>query len=123
MTCGIYAIQNSVNKRCYIGMSRYIEKRFATHKLNLKKGKHVNQAMQSDWDVFGAHCFEFEIVRECCLYLPTVDLCQLEREEISDSRKRGLFVYNKDPFWRERSASLSRQSKLAWEKLRLSTGE
>ena len=32
MTCGIYKIENQLNKKCYIGQSINIEHRFAKHK-------------------------------------------------------------------------------------------
>lgn len=57
--CGIYYILNTVNKRVYIGRSTDICTRFNQHRYALRKGGHVNRALQADWLEFGEAAFKF----------------------------------------------------------------
>lgn len=64
MTCGVYAIINTVNDKLYIGSSINIEARWAVHKSGLKRGngsKHLQRA----WNLYGNSIFEFVILEEC----------------------------------------------------------
>ncbi len=38
---GVYRIKNKINKKCYYGSSKNIEKRWKTHLNQLKNKKHV----------------------------------------------------------------------------------
>lgn len=62
---GIYAIENLVNGKIYIGQSRNIKKRLSEHKRNLRNGKHGNIHLQRAWDKCGPIGFEFKIIEEC----------------------------------------------------------
>lgn len=65
MTCGIYCIHNKINNNKYIGQSINIEKRFETHKYYLNRKSHHNQHLQSAWNKYGEHNFEFSILKRC----------------------------------------------------------
>lgn len=62
---GIYAIQNVVSGRIYIGQSIDVLGRFIRHRCKLKKGKHENLQLQRSYNKYGAAAFEFLIIEEC----------------------------------------------------------
>jgi group I intron endonuclease len=59
----IYQIQNLVNGWIYVGSTINERHRLARHLRHLKKGKHVNKALQFDFDEYGEENFEFSIVQ------------------------------------------------------------
>lgn len=63
--CGIYQIVNKVNGKVYIGRSKDIHKRWKSHISNLNKGKHINKALQQDWNEYEEDNFDFEVIRTC----------------------------------------------------------
>lgn len=65
--CGIYKIENLKNGKVYVGQSRNIEKRWAQHCEELKKGTHHNKHLQRAYDKYGTDAFRFSIVEECDL--------------------------------------------------------
>ena len=62
---GIYCIENMINGRKYIGLSRNIEQRWNEHRSKLRRGKHANIYLQRAWDNFGENVFKFYIVEIC----------------------------------------------------------
>jgi len=62
---GIYRIKNKVNEKCYYGSSKNIEKRWRTHKNQLRKNAHINTYLQNAWCKYGEENFVFEIIEEC----------------------------------------------------------
>lgn len=62
LTCGIYKIENKVNKKVYIGQSIEIERRWQKH-LNAKDDFVIHKAIQK----YGKNCFSFSILEECKL--------------------------------------------------------
>jgi group I intron endonuclease len=62
---GIYRIRNLINDNCYYGSSKNIEKRWKTHKNQLRRKKHINSILQSAWNKYGEENFIFEIIEEC----------------------------------------------------------
>ena len=63
--CGIYCIENVVNKKKYIGQSRNIQKRFKDHIKALRQGIHKNHHLQSAYDYYGESNFNFYVLEEC----------------------------------------------------------
>ena len=62
---GIYCIENTVNNKKYIGLSRNIEQRWNEHRSKLRRGKHVNIYLQRAWNYYGEDAFNFYIVEHC----------------------------------------------------------
>lgn len=99
---GLYVITNAQTKKQYIGKSVNIKTRFILHLRNLEKQKHVNQLLQSDFDLYGSNVFsvviQFKIpidmvrTREGWLYLNL-----LEQEEILLADKDKLYNLNFNP--------------------------
>lgn len=58
----IYRIQNVISGRSYIGQTINVEKRFGTHKANLRRDKHPNKMLQQAWNKCGEENFVFEIL-------------------------------------------------------------
>lgn len=75
MSIGIYKITNLLNGKMYIGQSVDIEKRWSTHKAELKNNYHYNIHLQNAWNKYGEENFEFSIVEEC-------NIDQLNQREI-----------------------------------------
>lgn len=63
--CGIYAIENLVTNKIYIGKSIDIEKRLKEHKASLEQNKHYNIYLQNAWNKYGSTNFIFKILEEC----------------------------------------------------------
>lgn len=63
--CGIYCIENLVNKKKYIGQSIDISSRFKKHKNLLCNNKHNNIHLQSAWNLYKEHNFQFYILETC----------------------------------------------------------
>lgn len=90
--CGIYCIENLINEKKYIGLSKDIERRINDHKNYLRKNKHINDHLQSAWNTYGESNFNFRIIELC-------DENMLREREIYyinkfNSRNR-IFGYNK----------------------------
>jgi group I intron endonuclease len=64
-TCGIYEIKNTVNGRVYFGSSCDIERRIATHRRDLRLGKHHNVHLQRAWCLYRPEVFVFQCVEVC----------------------------------------------------------
>jgi group I intron endonuclease len=63
--CGIYMIQNNIDKKIYIGSSYDIGTRFKNHISRLKNNKHKNQYLQNAVNKYGLSFFTFSIIEEC----------------------------------------------------------
>lgn len=74
MKSGIYLI--TINNYKYIGMSKTLSNRKASHYCELKKNKHKNQKMQNVYNRYKT--FNFEILEHCEIS----ELCQKEVEYI-----------------------------------------
>ena len=65
MGCGIYKIENLIDKKIYIGSSVNLRNREYKHFWMLNKNKHDNQHLQNSFNKFGENSFKFEILEEC----------------------------------------------------------
>lgn len=63
--CGIYCIENTINEKKYIGMSRNIKRRWNEHKSYLNNHTHANQYLQSAWIKYGETNFNFYVLELC----------------------------------------------------------
>jgi group I intron endonuclease len=63
MATTIYAIQNKVNKKIYVGRSDNPKQRLKTHLSNLKNGTHNIEDMQEDYNKYG-DVFDLFILEE-----------------------------------------------------------
>lgn len=90
--CGIYCIENLVNGKKYIGLSKNVIRRFSRHKTYLNGRYHVNEHLQSAWNKYGEENFKFYIIEECGEEL-------LKEREIyyikKNQTKNRLYGYNK----------------------------
>ncbi len=80
---GIYQIRCLLDGKVYIGSAVNIRGRWATHRLRLSRGTHVNQHLQAAWRLHGADQFVFEVVE---LVSEKVDLIRVEQEWLDRTR-------------------------------------
>lgn len=59
---GIYKIENTLNKKVYIGESVDTSRRFEEHRDELNQNKHHSFKLQSDWNEYGSDSFTFEVI-------------------------------------------------------------
>lgn len=60
----IYAIENKINGKMYIGLSKNIRRRFKTHKNKLERGCHFNQHLQNAYNKYGKESFKFKVIEK-----------------------------------------------------------
>lgn len=65
MGCGIYKIENLIDKKVYIGSSVNMTDRERRHFNMLSKGTHDNQHLQNAFNKIGKESFNFQIIEEC----------------------------------------------------------
>lgn len=58
----IYAIENKVNGKMYIGQTINLKRRWANHKSKLKNNKHINQHLQNSYNKYGKSKFKYKII-------------------------------------------------------------
>ena len=81
---GIYGIKNKVNGKIYIGQSIKIERRWVTHKTELRKNKHPNQYLLNSYNKYGKDNFEFLILEEC------------EKEKLNSMEEKWIDIFSRD---------------------------
>lgn len=59
---GIYQIKNLKNNKVLLGSSLDLDGPLNSHRFRLELGRHPNQALQKDWNEFGAEAFIFEVL-------------------------------------------------------------
>lgn len=59
---GVYCIENTVNKKQYIGSSKNVYKRKNKHFSELKNGKHKNVKLQNSYNKYGKDSFTFIVL-------------------------------------------------------------
>lgn len=66
MNTGVYRIYNIVNGKFYIGSTTWsFQKRWRTHRNQLRKNRHNNPHLQYSWNKHGESNFIFEIIESC----------------------------------------------------------
>lgn len=63
--CGIYLIINTKNGKFYIGQSQDINRRWNSHRSNLRKNTHSNCHLQRAWNIDGEDKFKFLVLEYC----------------------------------------------------------
>ena len=89
MTCGIYKIENIINKKVYIGQSTRCEYRMNRHRALLNSKKHQNKYLQNSWEKYKEESFLFKLIVKC----KTDSLDNIEKKLIKEARKNNL-CYN-----------------------------
>lgn len=82
MSSGIYLIQNNINKKCYIGKSSNIEKRWKYHKENYNSVKEYNKPLYRAFRYYGLNNFSFIII-----------------ENIDNYNEDQVFVNDREKYW------------------------
>jgi len=59
---GVFRIRNLANGKVLLGSSRNLEGPLNAHKFMLTMGSHRNEALQKEWNEYGAKNFVFEIL-------------------------------------------------------------
>ena len=62
--CGIYLIRNKANGKAYVGSSVTAKNRLNGHKSLLRRNKHYNRKLQSEYNIYGLDAFEFVIIED-----------------------------------------------------------
>lgn len=87
---GIYLITNTINGKQYIGKSQNIGKRWQYHINAARSSKIKTPLLCEDLRKYGAICFEFKIISECCIQ----NLNELEIFYIAEYKTQSPFGYN-----------------------------
>lgn len=61
---GVYCILNTANGKMFIGSTRDLRGKLNGQRFQLEQGGHPNEALQADWNAFGAAAFTFETIDE-----------------------------------------------------------
>src|SRR5437667_4928104 len=64
-SCGIYEIRNTADGKVYIGSAERFEKRWRSHRNDLRRGLHTNNHLQRAWTKYGESVFEFSQLLTC----------------------------------------------------------
>lgn len=65
MDCGVYLIENTVNRRKYVGSAVKLGWRWRKHQLHLVRGTHHSSHLQRAWNKYGEHSFLFKELIYC----------------------------------------------------------
>ena len=75
--CGIYCIENLINRKKYIGKTVDFKKRVGTHLWNLEKQSHDNEHLQSSFSEYGKDNFVFYMIQELGRNQESLDLMEI----------------------------------------------
>lgn len=65
-TTGVYAIQNRLNGKVYVGGAyKSFSHRFRIHLRDLRASRHPNEHLQSAWNKYGPRSFAWKIIEKC----------------------------------------------------------
>jgi len=91
MTIGVYRIINTATGKVYTGSSKNIEKRWTSHRCDLKADRHYNNALQADAHLYGVQVFSLEILE----VTKADDAIMFEREKFwNDEAQKSNECYN-----------------------------
>lgn len=103
---GIFQIKNIRTGRVLLGSSTNLHGPLNKHRFMLSIGKHDNQALQMDWNQFGADAFTFEILEvvktsDDPLFNLDDEITLLEQIWIEKVQPFGERGYNQGPIRRD----------------------
>ena len=61
---GVFQVKNTINGKVLLGSSLNLEGPLNSHKFMLSIGRHRNEALQKEWNQYGADKFVFEVLEE-----------------------------------------------------------
>lgn len=91
---GVYKITCTKTNRSYIGQSTMLKKRFSKHRLQLRKGIHVNSNLQEDYDKYGPDSMEYTVILEYPCDTPSFVLEEQEKIEMLRHMRSDKLLYN-----------------------------
>jgi predicted GIY-YIG superfamily endonuclease len=92
MTIGVYAVQNKITGKAYIGSSKHVELRLRHHKCYIKTGLFLHyQGYAEDAKKYGVDAFEFKLLAE------TSDVLKAQELETEIIKLWQDSLYNKAP--------------------------
>jgi len=94
LSAGIYTITNKATDKVYIGETTMLKRRLSRHRLNLKKLKHENDALQKDYRKYGEEVFVYEVIEELPPRTPKRTLREKEALLIGKYLSEGKQLYN-----------------------------
>jgi len=94
MAAGIYEIRCTATDVAYVGQSKQPKKRWTVHKSGLRRGKHENLALQSDYNKYGLDAFEFNVISEYPSHTTSKILLEAEAIEILKRVRAKQEIYN-----------------------------
>lgn len=87
--CGIYCIENTIDNKKYIGLSRNIQRRWNEHKSELRRNEHANVYLQRAWNNYGESVFDFRIIELCDPFIICDRECYYIRQYHTLSHENG----------------------------------
>lgn len=98
---GVYALRNTVSGRVYIGSSVDVRRRWREHTRSLENGSHPCGRLIYDWQAYGRHSFQFELVSPC----PPEELTVTEQLALSNSSN----LYNQQRVSARKGSTFAKQ--------------
>jgi len=100
-TVGVFQVKNIANGKVLLGSSLNLEGPLNAHRFLLQIGRHLNAALQKDWDEYGPDSFVFEIlevvkVKDDPKFNVSDELTLLEEIWLEKLQPFGERGYNKD---------------------------
>lgn len=98
---GVFQVRNTTNGKVLLGSSLNLEGPLNSHKFMLSIGSHRNEALQKEWNEYGAERFVFEVLEEVKVkddpnFNVEDELTLLEQIWLEKLRPFGERGYNKD---------------------------
>lgn len=87
---GIYAIENTITERVYVGSSTNLAKRLDLHRSDIARGYHINGRLRDELEHYGADVYRYVVLQR------THDA--LELEYLEDLWARRLGAYSADGY-------------------------